>query len=247
MYDYYLGGKDNYAADRAAAEAVLTVAPEMREAARSGRALIKRVVEHLVRDRGIRQFLDLGSGLPAAENVHEIARAIDPSVRVVYVDYDDVVCIHGRALLCDPDHAIMLHRDIREPETVLGDPDLRGLLDLDQPVAVLMMFLLHLIPDADKPQDVVAAYRDALAPGSFLALSHATDDARPEYMARITAIYERANAPFRPRPRAEIEAFFGDFELEPPGLVNVWPYEQVPPGMDPDLSRTGYGAVARKP
>ncbi|MFI7544314.1 SAM-dependent methyltransferase [Actinoplanes sp. NPDC049599] len=247
MYDYYLGGKDNYAADRAAAEAVLKVAPEMREAARSGRALIKRVVEHLVRDRGIRQFLDLGSGLPAAENVHQIARAIDPSVRVVYVDYDNVVCIHGRALLCDPNHAIMLRHDVREPETVLGDPELRGLLDLDQPVAVLMMFLLHLIPDADKPQDMVAAYREALAPGSFLAISHAANDARPEYMARISAIYQRANAPFTPRPRAEIEAFLGDFELEPPGLVNVWPYEQAPPEMNPDLSRTGYGAVGRKP
>ena len=247
MYDYYLGGKDNYAADRAAAEAVLAVAPEMREAARSGRALIKRVVEHLVRDRGIRQFLDLGSGLPATENVHEIARAIDPSVRVVYVDYDEVVCIHGRALLCDPDHAIILHRDAREPQTILADPELRGLLDLDQPVAILMMFLLHLIPDVDKPQEMVAAYRDALAPGSFLAVSHAANDARPEYMARISAIYERANAPFTPRPKAEIEAFFGDFELEPPGLVNVWPYEQAPPGMHPDLARTGYGALARKP
>ena len=246
MYDYYLGGKDNYAADRAAAEAVLTVAPEMREAARSGRALIRRVVEHLVRERGIRQFLDLGSGLPAGENVHQIARAIDPSVRVVYVDYDDVVCIHGRALLAEPDRAIILRRDIREPETILADPDLRGLLDLDQPVAVLMMFLLHLVPDADRPQEVVAAYRRALAPGSFLAISHAANDARPDYMARISAIYQRANAPFTPRPRPEIEAFFGDFDLEPPGLVNVWPYEQPPPGMDPDLARMGYGAVGRK-
>jgi len=247
MYDYYLGGKDNYAADRAAAEAVLAVAPEMREAARSGRALIKRVVEHLVRDRGIRQFLDLGSGLPAAENVHEIARAIDPSVRVVYVDYDAVVCAHGQALLAEPDRAVILRRDVREPETILGAPELRGLLDLGQPVAVLMMFLLHLIPDEDKPHNMVAAYRDALAPGSFLAISHAANDARPDYMARITAIYRGANAPFTPRPRAQIEAFFGDFALERPGLVNAWPYEQVPPGMDPDLSRTGYSGVGRKP
>ena len=246
MYDYYLGGKDNYAADRAAAEAVLKVAPEMREAARSGRALIKRVVEHLVRERGVRQFLDLGSGLPAAENVHEIARAIDPSVRVVYVDYDDVVCTHGRALLCDPERAIIVRRDIREPQTVLGDPELLAMLDLGRPVAVLMMFLLHLIPDADKPQEVVAAYREALAPGSFLAVSHAANDARPDSMARISAIYRGANAPFTPRPRAEIEAFFGDFELEPPGLVNVWPYPESPPGMNPDLARTGYGAVGRK-
>ena len=247
MYDYYLGGKDNYAADRAAAEAVLTVAPEMREAARSGRALIKRVVEHLVRERGVRQFLDLGSGLPTAENVHEIARAIDPAVRVVYVDYDDVVCAHGRALLAEPDRAIILRRDVREPESVLDAKELRDLLDLDQPVAVLMMFLLHLMPEEDKPQDVVAAYREALAPGSFLAISHAANDARPDYMARISAIYQRANAPFTPRPRAEIEAFFGDFELEPPGLVNVWPYEKPPPDMNPELARMGYSAIGRKP
>ena len=247
MYDYYLGGKDNYAADRAAAEAVLAVAPEMREAARSGRALIKRVVEHLIRERGVRQFLDLGSGLPTGENVHEIARAVDPSVRVIYVDYDEVVCTHGRALLCDPERAIILRRDVREPQTVLGDPELLAMFDLDQPVAVLMMFLLHLLPDSDKPQDVVAAYREALAPGSFLAISHAANDARPDHMARISAIYKGANAPFTPRPRAEIEAFFGDFVLEPPGLVNVWPYEQLPETMDPELARLGYGAVGRKP
>jgi SAM-dependent methyltransferase len=179
--------------------------------------------------------------------VHEIARAIDPSVRVVYIDYDDVVCIHGRALLCDPNRAIILRRDVREPQTILDDPELRGLLDLDQQVAVLMMFLLHLIPDADKPQDVVAAYRDALAPGSYLAISHATADARPDYMARISAIYKRANSPFTPRTRTEVETFFSDFQLEPPGLVNVWPYEQAPEGMNPDLAGTGYGAVGRKP
>jgi hypothetical protein len=244
MYDYYLGGKDNYAADRAAAEAVLAVAPEMREAARSGRALIKRVVEHLVRERGIKQILDLGSGLPAGENVHEMAHRIDPSVRVVYVDYDEVVCIHGRALLEAPERATIIHQDVRDPAAVLNDPAARALLDLNEPVGVLMMFLLHLMPE---PQEVVAAYRQAIAPGSYLAISHATDDARPDYMAKITAIYERANAPFKPRSKAEIEALFGDFELEPPGLVNVWPYENPPPGMNPDLAGTGYGAVARKP
>lgn len=179
--------------------------------------------------------------------MHEIARATDPSVRVVYVDYDEVVCAHGQALLAEPDRAIILRRDVREPETILGDPELHGLLDLNQPVAVLMMFLLHLIPDADQPQQLVAAYRDALAPGSYLAISHAANDARPDYLARITAIYRGANAPFTPRSRTRIEAFFGDLVLEPPGLVNVWPYAQVPAGMDPDLARTGYGAVGRKP
>jgi SAM-dependent methyltransferase len=246
MYDYYLGGKDNFAADRAAADAVLAVAPEMRAAAHSGRALIKRVVTHLVRDRGVRQILDLGSGLPTGENVHEIAHAIDPAVKVVYVDYDEVVCIHGRALLRDPDTTMVAHRDVLEPATIVDDPEVRALLDFDQPVAVLMMFLLHLVPDSDNPHAVVETYRKALAPGSFLAISHAANDARPDYMARITAIYERVNAPFIPRDRAGIEAFFGDFVLEDPGLVNVWPYRSPPRGMDPELARTGYSAVARK-
>ncbi|WP_201787207.1 SAM-dependent methyltransferase [Actinoplanes sp. TFC3] len=247
MYDYYLGGKDNFAADRAAAEAVLAVAPEMRAAAASGRALIERVVNHLVRERGIRQILDLGSGLPAAKNVHEFAQAAHPDARVVYVDYDDVVCTHGRFLLTDPGRARIVHRDFLEPETILQDPEVTGLLDFDQPVAVLMMFLLHLVPDSAHPHDAVAEYRKALAPGSYLAISHAANDARPDYMARISDIYERANTPFTPRDRPSIEAFFGDFVFEAPGLVNIWPHEALPAGVDPELARTGYGGVARKP
>jgi len=247
MYDYYLGGKDNFAADRAAAEQVLKVAPEMRQAAHSGRALIKRVVEHMVRDHGIRQIIDIGSGLPAGENVHEIAHAIDPSVRVVYVDNDEVVCIHGRALLSRPDLVGMVRHDMREPGELLGDPAVRQLIDPDRPTGVLMMFLLHLLPDADRPLELVATYRDALAPGSMLAVSHAANDARPDYMARISAIYERANTPFTPRSKEQIAEFFGDWELSPPGLVNVWPYTEIPEGMNADLAHTGYSSVARKP
>ena len=246
MYDYYLGGKDNYAADRAAAEAVLAVAPEMRSAARQGRALIKRVVEHLVRERGVKQIVDVGSGLPTGENIHEIAHAIDPSVRVVYIDSDEVVCIHGRALLSQPDLVLMAQHDLLDPEAIFNDGAIKALIDFEQPVGVLMMFLLHLIADDAKPQEVLAAYRSALSPGSFLAISHAANDARPEYLARISAIYERADAPFTPRPREEIAAFFGDFVLEPPGLVNVWPYTELPADLDAALAGTGYSGVARK-
>jgi SAM-dependent methyltransferase len=246
MYDYYLGGKDNFAADRVAAEAVLAVAPEMREVARSSRAMIKRVVEHMVRERGVKQILDIGSGLPAGDNVHEIAHAIDPTVKVVYVDYDEVVCIHGRALLSEPDRVLMVRKDLLDPESILGDPAIRSLIDFTEPVGVLMMFLLHLITDEQGPREAVEAYRAALAPGSLLAISHASADARPEYMARISAIYERANARFVPRPRDEIAAFFGDFVLEPPGLVNAWPYEELPPELDPALADTGYSSVGRK-
>lgn len=247
MYDYYLGGKDNFAADRAAAEAVLAVAPQMRAVARASRTMIKEVVTHMVRDWGVKQILDLGSGLPSGENVHEIARALDPDVRVVYVDYDEVVCIHGRALLCDPASTAMVHGDVRDPKSVLDHPETQALLDLDQPVGVLMMFLLHLIPDADRPHDVVAAYRDALAPGSYLAVSHAANDAKPEYMARISAIYERANAPFAPRSKADIGAFFGDWEIMPPGLGNEWPFETPAPELDPGMEGSGYLGIARKP
>lgn len=247
MYDYYLGGKDNFAADRALADMVLSVAPEIREAAREGRELIGRVVRHLVAGSGITQIIDLGSGLPTQENVHEIARRIDPATRVVYVDKDEVAAAHGRALLSEPDKVVVVQGDLRRPREILDHPDVRRLIDFDQPVAVMVMFVLHLIPDEDRPQDVIAAYRDALAPGSYLAVSHASKDARPELMARISAIYERASSPFVPRSHAEIARFFGDFQLEPPGLVNIWPFSEPPKFMDADLARTGYGGVGKKP
>jgi hypothetical protein len=246
MYDYYLGGKDNFAADRAAAEAVLAVAPEMRAAALEGRAAIRRAVEHMVGVRGIKQILDIGSGLPTGYNVHDIAHAIDPSVRVVYADLDDVVVIHGRALLSSPQTA-MIHGDLCDPAALLGDPELRKLIDFDQPVGLLMMYLLHLVPDEDKPLEAVAAIREAAAPGSALAITHAANDRRPDYVAGISAVYKRANQPFTPRGRDEIAAFFGDWELEAPGLVNVWPFPEPPADMDPRLLDLGYSSVARKP
>ncbi|MBB3094678.1 SAM-dependent methyltransferase [Actinoplanes campanulatus] len=243
MYDYYLGGKDNFAVDRAAADAVLSVAPEMRDAARSGRELIKRVVRHMIIERGIRQIIDIGSGLPTRENVHQIAQEIDPSVRVVYVDRDEVVCRHGQALLSSA-NTTMVQGDLRDPAAILADPGLRKLIDLDEPAGVLMMFLLHLIPDGDGPHAPVAAIREALAPGSVLAISHAASDARPEHMAKISAIYQRANSPFTPRDPETIRAFFGDWPLEEPGLVHLWPFAELPAGVDPDLAAMGYAAVA---
>ncbi|MEV6342914.1 SAM-dependent methyltransferase [Actinoplanes sp. NPDC051851] len=246
MYDYYLGGKDNFAVDRTAAEAVLKVLPEMREAAVQGRALIKRVVRHMVAERGIRQIIDIGSGLPTGENVHDIAHAIDPSVRVVYVDYDGVVCIHGRALLAAR-HTAMAQADLRDPAALLAHPEVKGLIDFGQPVGLLMMFLLHLVGEDDRPGEAVAAYREAVAAGSVLAISHAAVDARPDLMARISAVYERASSPFTPRGREEIRAFFGDWKLEDPGLVNVWPYPVPPADIDPALAGMGYGGVAVKP
>ncbi|MBX6386783.1 MAG: SAM-dependent methyltransferase [Microbispora sp.] len=253
MYDYFLGGKDNFQADRDLANLVLSVLPETKEGARQNRRLIGRIVRYLV-DQGIRQFLDLGSGLPAQNNVHEVAHRYAPDARVVYVDNDPVVCAHGRALLAAPERVAMIQADARRPEEVLGDPQVRELIDFEQPVAVLMMFFVHLVPDEDDPQGFIAAYRDALAPGSYLALSHVCSDAAPERMAKITEFYRQANVPFVPRSRAEIARFFGDFELIPPGLAsgigpeNVWPFgdEETSMFADEEMARMGCAGVGRK-
>ncbi|MER6581720.1 SAM-dependent methyltransferase [Nonomuraea sp. NPDC001023] len=254
MYDYFLGGKNNFPADRELAELVLSAMPEVRDGTRENRLLIGRVVRYLC-EQGVTQFLDLGSGLPAAENVHEVALRYAPQARVVYVDSDPVVAAHGRALLAGPEQVAMLHGDVRRPQEVLDSPEVRGLLDFGRPVAVLMMFLLHLIPDTDDPQGFVAAYRDALAPGSYLALSHVGTDHAPERLARVSHFYRRANAPFCPRPGKEIAAFFGDFELIPPGLATGkgpelgFPFTdpESPPFYDDDFARMGYAGIGRKP
>ncbi|MFI6512040.1 SAM-dependent methyltransferase [Streptosporangium sp. NPDC050855] len=254
MYDYFIGGKDNFRADRELAEMVLSVLPETRDGARENRRLIGRVVEYLI-GKGVRQFLDLGSGLPAQQNVHEVALRLAPDARVVYVDHDPVVCAHGRALLAGGDGVAMVQGDVRDPGSILGDPEVRELIDFDRPVAVLMMFLLHLISDEDDPQAFVAAYREAVAPGSYLAVSHVGSDAAPERTARISEFYQKANTPFCPRTGEEIARFFGDFELIPPGLVNGRNAEGIEPFSDPDtelqvdeeMARMGYVGIARKP
>ncbi|MFI6889056.1 SAM-dependent methyltransferase [Streptosporangium canum] len=254
MYDYFLDGKDNFQADRDLAELVLSVLPETRDGTRENRRLIGRVVEYLV-GRGVRQFLDLGSGLPAQQNVHEVALRLAPDARVVYVDSDPVVCAHGRALLAEGDRVAMVRGDARRPQEILGDPEIRELIDFDEPVAVLMMFLLHLVPDEDDPQTFVAAYREAMAPGSYLAISHVGSDAAPERTARISELYRQSDAAFCPRTAEEIARFFGDFALIPPGLANGRKAENVWPFTDPDAAlpfdeetaRMAYVGIARKP
>ncbi|TMR94547.1 SAM-dependent methyltransferase [Nonomuraea basaltis] len=253
MYDYFLGGKDNFKADRELGDMVLSVMPEVRDGTRENRALIGRLVRYLC-EQGITQFLDLGSGLPAQENVHEVAHRWAPEARVVYVDNDPVVAVHGRAMLADPSRVAMVQGDVRRPEEILSDPEVRGLLDFDRPVAVLMMFILHLIPEEDHPQDFVAAYRDAVAPGSYLAISHVTNDVATERTAKVTEFYRKANAAFTPRPGGEIGAFFGDFELIPPGLVtgpgpHGWPFidPDHPLFADEEMTRMAYVGIGRKP
>jgi hypothetical protein len=178
MYDFYLNGKDNYAADRNAAREVLRVAPEIRDTALANRAFLGRAVRYLVRDAGIRQIIDIGTGIPAAGNVHEVAQQAAPDVRVAYVDNDPIVHVHADALLTGTGITSIVLADLRDPEAILGHPQIRELIDFTDPVALLLIAILHFITDEEGPAGIVATLRDALAPGSYLALSHATGDFR---------------------------------------------------------------------
>ncbi|NYI94088.1 SAM-dependent methyltransferase [Streptomonospora nanhaiensis] len=228
MYDYYLGGKDNYAADRAAAEQVIAMVPEITAVAQANRGFLGRAVRHAA-ESGIRQFIDLGTGLPTQENVHEVAHRVAPDARVVYVDYDPVVIAHGEALLATTDNVRLLQGDLRRPDEILASPVLRALIDLDRPVAVLLAAILHFVPDEEEPYALVARLRDAMVPGSMLILSHgcADDQEVAEDEADIRDVYRSATSPILARSRAEIARFFDGFELEEPGLVPAADWRQV--------------------
>jgi SAM-dependent methyltransferase len=247
MYDYYLGGKDNFPADREAAEQALAASPAVRDMARQNRAFLQRVVRFLAREAGIRQFLDIGTGLPTQGNVHEIAQAIAPDARVVYVDNDPIVVVHSDALLAGHNTTAM-QADLREPDAILERPEVREAIDFDQPVAILVVAVLHFIQDAEDPVGIVARLRNAMAPGSYLAISHGTTDlpkADPKVAARVVSAYRRTSAPVVLRTCAQIERFLDGFELVDPGLVQIqcWrpdgPIGNVPGGI--------YGAVGRRP
>ncbi|MEV0974196.1 SAM-dependent methyltransferase [Microtetraspora glauca] len=221
IYDYAIGGKDNYAVDREVAETVFALAPEMPSMARQNRQFLGRVVRYLAEEAGIRQFLDIGSGLPTQQNVHEVAREVDPRCRVVYVDYDPIVARYGDALLATSDDVAFVQADLCAPDDYLGHPDLQRLIDFSEPVAVLMVAVLHFIPDGSGPADVVARLRDLMAPGSYLAVSHVTNEFRPEEIGKLVAVSGRSGAPWVARDRAEIMSFFDGFALVEPGLVTA--------------------------
>jgi SAM-dependent methyltransferase len=247
MYDYYLGGKDNFAADREAAEKSLAIAPELRLLARENRAFLQRAVRHLVKS-GIRQFLDIGAGLPTQRNVHEVAQELAPETRVVYVDNDPIVLVHARALLAS--HADgetrVVQADVRDSKAILAHPDVRSVIDFDQPLATMLVSVLQFVPDKD-PEEIVAPLRDAMAPGSHLVISHPTQDFRSESAMGVAKTYTQAKAPAVPRRKAEIEAMFGDLEILEPGIVqtSLW-RPDGPVTADLDLIWM-YGAVGRKP
>jgi S-adenosyl methyltransferase len=254
-YNYWLGGTDNFEADRISGDAVAASFPSIRIAAREHRRFLRRVVTFLVKEAGVRQFLDVGTGIPAADNVHEVAQSIAPESRVVYVDNDPIVLAHARRLLAaEPGGGptAYIHADVREPEAILGHPDLRRTLDLDRPVALLLIAVLHFLDDADDPYGHVAALTGALAPGSYLGISHGTRDfVKTELEGKIDAWKERDRSrdPFVFRDRAQFARFFDGMELVPPGIQSIseWRNDDPPAERVPAADSTSYGAVARTP
>jgi len=222
IYDYLLGGRDNLPADRDAAEELIAALPDAAIAANHNREFLRRAVRTLARDSDIRQFIDIGTGLPTRGNVHEIAQRWASDARVLYVDYDAVVVEHAQALLADNPTTVAINRDLRRPDDILNHPALRALIDLNEPVALLMVAVLHFIEDAEDPYSAVDRLKEAMAPGSYLVLSHVTpDDISPDVAARVRKLYEHTSAPGVARTRAEIARFFSGLEVVPPGLVNV--------------------------
>jgi hypothetical protein len=243
MYDYFLGGKDNFAADREAAEKALAVVPHGRQVAWANRRFLQRAVEFMVH-AGISQFIDLGSGIPTSPNVHEIARAIIPDARVAYVDNDPVACNHAKALLATSDGVTVINGDLRYATAIFSHPSLCELIDFTRPVGVLMVAVLHFVRDAERPGYAVAAFRWRMMPGSMLALSHITSDGTPPgVQAAIEDTYAGASAPAVFRTRAQIAEFFGDLPLVEPGLVEVARWRN--PHPQPISTLRFAGGVAR--
>jgi hypothetical protein len=220
MYDYYLGGKDNYPADREAAERVITMMPEgtIRIAAVHNRQFLGRAVRDLAVGYGIRQFLDIGAGLPTMSSVHDVAKSVEPDSRVVYVDHDPVVLAHARDLLHGVDNTTVIKHDLRNPADIMADPELNALLDLSQPVAVLLVAILHFISDEEDPRGIIDALMKPLPAGSCLVIAHATADSFSELDDAIQ-VYKRATSTMYNRSQAEVEALFSGYDLLDPGVV----------------------------
>jgi S-adenosyl methyltransferase len=244
MYDYWLGGHDNFAADRIAALKVTERTPGVAEAARANRAFLGRAVRYLAGEAGIRQFLDLGTGLPTKGNVHQVAQGITPGAHVVYVDNDPMVFAHARALKTG-DGTAVIHADLRDPDTILNHPETRRLIDFSQPLAILFVSVLHFVPDPDA-RVAVAAYASAAAPGSHLVLSHGYHNQDPQASAATTTVYASTTSPVTQRTPEEILAFFDDLEILEPGLVPVQQWRPDEPGPSALSKAWILGGVARK-
>ncbi|WP_370657227.1 MULTISPECIES: SAM-dependent methyltransferase [unclassified Frankia] len=249
MYDYYLGGKDNFPADREAAEQALSVFPNARIAARQNREFMIRATRYLAGEVGIRQFLDIGTGIPTSPNLHEAAQSIAPDARVVYADNDPIVLTHARALLTGTPagRTAYIDADLHDTERILDAPELRETLDLSRPVALSLISIFPFIPDTDDPHGILRRLLDALAPGSHLVLTHLSADFDPPAASRLMDTYHRQGIPLQLRSRAEVEGLFAGLDLIDPGvqIVHRW----RPDGSAADLTDVqvaGYGGVAVK-
>jgi hypothetical protein len=247
VYDYYLGGSHNFAVDRQMAREAIELWPELPLVMQANRAFLRRSVRYLV-NQGITQFLDIGSGIPTEGNVHEVVQAACPECRVVYVDIDPVAVAHSRAILADNPFADIVQADLRDVAGIFDDPRARRLLDLDQPIGVLMVAMLHFVPDQADPAGIVAQYRKMMPSGSYLVVSHATYEGRPDQAGPHMDLYRRAGAPLTMRSRHEIEALLEGFDPVEPGVVfmPLWRPDS-PSDVDDHPERfSGYAVVGRR-
>ncbi|MEV6985966.1 SAM-dependent methyltransferase [Sphaerisporangium sp. NPDC051017] len=221
MYDYYLGGKDNFASDREAAEKIIKLFPNARDFARDNRGFLKKAVR-LLAESGITQFIDIGTGLPTQENVHEVAIAAAPDARVVYVDNDPIVLVHARALLADSSRTIVVEGDLRDPKAILEHPRVRGHLDLDKPFAVILCAIVHFVDDDDEAASIVSYLRGAMAPGGALVLSHGYKGrVAADAVAQAEEIYTRTRGTLKLRDHDTIAEYFTGLDMVEPGLTYV--------------------------
>ncbi|MFG2194080.1 SAM-dependent methyltransferase [Streptomyces sp. NPDC048639] len=249
IYDYYLGGSHNFEVDREAARKAIEIMPGLPKIMQANRAFMRRAVRYAV-DHGITQFLDIGSGIPTFGNVHEVTQSISPGARVVYVDNDPVAVAHSGAVLQGNPDAGIVAADLRKPREILDNPEVARLLDLGKPVALLLVAVLHFLPEEEDPQIAVAELRDALAPGSLLVLTHASTEGGPiseEQGDQVQGVYRKASSPLVMRSRAQVDRFFDGFEYVEPGLVSMphWRPDTPPEHEDP-MAFTGFAGVGRK-
>ncbi len=251
MYDYFLGGKDHFAADRETAEIALQSYSAVRTGVRENRSFLGRAVRFLAEEAGIRQFLDIGTGLPSANNVHDVAQSVDPSCHVVYVDNDPIVLTHAKALLTSTPEGrtAYIDADLREPEKILTHPACRELLDFSQPIGLLLVAVLHFIPDADDPRAIVRTLVDALPSGSYLVASHVTPEHDPAGVGGLVSSYCSAGVPAQARPMDDFATLaFDGLRLVDPGVEAVSDWRPEDDGPRPTAAEVScYGGIGRKP
>jgi hypothetical protein len=245
VYDYYLGGSHNFVADREFAERVIRMMPDLPAVARENRAFLRRAVRYLC-GLGIRQFIDLGSGIPTVGNVHEVAQSVDPAARVAYVDLDPVAHAHSRAILSGDPHTTVVRADLRRPAEVLADPQLQAHIDLSQPVGLLLVFVLHFVPDEECPADIVAGYAKALAPGSHLVVSHASAERMDDAKGEALNLYKRSSTAIVLRNSQDLAGLLDGLTLVEPGIVPLSRWRPDSPDETPSVGGLGLAAVARR-